>query len=73
MPKTYRNIIRKCNVELHYKDGKTVDVIMNLDLNASIDDQICDRFGEDNLKKWWWHEVNGPTNSELRDMLFSEI
>jgi len=43
MPKTY---IRECNVELQYKDGETVYVVMNLDLNASVDDQICNRFGE---------------------------
>ena len=68
MSKTY---IRECNVELQYKDGETVYVVMNLDLNASIDDQICDRFGEANLKKWWWHEVHGPTKAELRDILLT--
>jgi len=70
MPKTY---IRECNVELQYKDDETVYVVMNLDLNASVDDQICKRFGEDKLKKWWWHEVHGPTKAELKDMLFSAI
>ena len=69
MPKTY---IRECNVELQYKDGETVYVVMNLDLNASVDDQICNRFGEDNLKKWWWHEI-GITEAQLRDMFFSAI
>ena len=73
MPKIYRKIIRKCDVTLEFKNGKTVNVAMNLDLNASVDDQICDRFGEDNLKKWWWHEVHGPTKAELRDMFFSAI
>ena len=69
MPKKY---VRECNVELHYKDGETVYVVMNLDLNASVDDQICNRFGEDNLKKWWWHEI-GITETQLRDMFFSAI
>ena len=69
MPKTY---IRECNVELQYKDGETVYVVMNLDLNASVDDQICNRFGEDNLKKWWWHEI-GINEAQLRDMFFSAI
>tara|TARA_Y100001937_G_scaffold122790_1_gene184547 strand:+ start:748 stop:969 length:222 start_codon:yes stop_codon:yes gene_type:complete len=73
MPKTYRQIIRECNVELHYKDGETVYVVMDLDLNQSIDDQICNRFDEAKLKKWWWHEVHGPTKAELRDMLFNAI
>ncbi len=73
MSKTYRQIIRECNVELHYKDGETVYVVMDLDLNQSIDDQICNRFDEAKLKKWWWHEVHGPTKAELRDMLFNAI
>ena len=68
MPKTY---IRECNVELQYKDGETVYVVMNLDLNASIDDQICNRFDEAKLKKWWWHEVHGPTKAELGDILLT--
>ena len=68
MPKTY---IRECNVELHYKDGETVYIVMNLDLNDSIVDQICNRFDEAKLKKWWWHEVNGPTKSELASILLT--
>lgn len=67
MPK--KTYIRECNVDLHYKDGRTVKVVMDLDLNASIDDQICSRYDEAKLKKWWWFEVKGPSMIELRDML----
>ena len=72
MAKTYRKIIRKCDVTLELKNGETIFVVMDLDLNASIDDQICAAFDEADLKKWWWREVNGPSMSELRDMLFED-
>ena len=72
MPKTYRKIVRECDVTLELKNGETVFVVMDLDLNASIDDQICAVFNEADLKKWWWREINGPTMSELRDMLFED-
>ena len=68
MPKKY---VRECEVTLDYKDGRTVKVVMNLDLNASVDDQICNRYDEDKLKNWWWFEVNGPSMSELKDMLLN--
>ena len=71
MPREYRKIIRECDVELHYKDGTTETVRMNLDLNASVNDQICDRYDEAKLKKWWWFEVNGPSMTELRDILLN--
>ena len=67
MPKTY---IRECDVELQYKDGTTVYVVMDLDLNDSIDDQICAAFVEADLKHWWWFERKGPSMTELRDMFF---
>ena len=70
MPKKH---VRECEVTLDYKDGRTVKVVMNLDLNASVDDQICNRYDEAKLKNWWWFEVNGPSMTELRDMLFSAI
>ena len=44
---------------------------MNLDLNASVDDQICDRYNEAKLKKWWWFEGNGPSMSDIKDMLLN--
>ena len=75
MPKTYRKIIRKCDVTLVYKNGETVDVVMDLDLNASIDDQIYNNFDESKLKKWWWFEKwwwlerEGPSMTELHEML----
>ena len=69
MPKKY---VRECNIDLHYKDGRKVKVKMNLDLNASVDDQICNRFGEDNLKKWWWFEIDGPSMDELKNMLLND-
>ena len=72
MPKKYREIISKCEVMLEYKDGRTVHVVMDLDLNASIDDQICSAFDEADLKKWWWREINGPSMRELRDMYFED-
>ena len=72
MSKTYRKIIRKCDVTLELKNGETIFVVMDLDLNASIDDQICAAFDEADLKKWWWREINGPSMRELRDMLFED-
>jgi len=72
MPKKYRKIISKCDVTLEYKNGETVFVVMDLDLNASIDDQICAVFDEADLKKWWWREINGPSMRELRDMYFED-
>ena len=72
MPKTYRKIIRKCDVTLERKNGETVFVVMDLDLNASIDDQICAAFDEADLKKWWWFERNGPSMKELHDMYFED-
>ena len=72
MPKEYRKIISKCEVTLELKNGETVFVVMDLDLNASIDDQICAVFDEADLHKWWWREINGPTMKELRDMLFED-
>ena len=71
--KKYRKYVRECNVELKYKDGREENLVMDLDLNASVDDQICARFGEVNLKKWWWFEVNGPSMLELRDMFFEGV
>jgi len=68
MPKTY---IKQCKVDLIYKDGTTSNVIMDLDLNASVDDQICNRFNEDKLKNWWWFEINGPTMNELKNILLT--
>ena len=67
MPKKY---VRQCKVELHYKNGTKGKVIMDLDLNDSVDDQICNRFNEDKLRNWWWHEVNGPSETELKKMFF---
>ena len=72
MPKSYRKIVRECDVTLEFKNGETVFVVMDLDLNASIDDQICAAFDEADLHKWWWREINGPTMKELRDMLFED-
>tara|TARA_B000000557_G_scaffold259061_1_gene254370 strand:- start:3660 stop:3917 length:258 start_codon:yes stop_codon:yes gene_type:complete len=72
MPKIYRKIISKCEVMLEYKNGETVYIVMDLDLNDSIDDQICNAFVEADLKKWWWREINGPSMRELRDMLFED-
>ena len=71
--KKYRKYVRECKVELHYKDGREENLVMDLDLNDSVDDQICNRFGEDNLKKWWWFEVNGPSMEKLRDMFFEGV
>lgn len=68
MPKKY---VRECEVTLDYKDGRTVKVAMNLDLNASVDDQICNRYDEAKLKNWWWFEVKGPSMTELRDILLN--
>lgn len=68
--KKYRKYVRECNVELKYKDGREEYLVMDLDLNDSVDDQICARFGEANLKRWSWFEVNGPSMEELRDMFF---
>ncbi len=56
--KKYRKIIEKCKVDLIFKDNTKSSVIMNLDINQSVDDQICQKFGEENLKKWFWQEVN---------------
>ena len=72
MPKEYRKIISKCEVTLELKNGETVFVVMDLDLNASIDDQICAVFDEADLHKWWWREINGPTMKELRHRLFED-
>ena len=65
MSKEYRKIIRACDVTLEHKNGETVFVVMDLDLNASIDDQICAVFDEADLENWWWREINGPTMSDL--------
>ena len=72
MPKKYREIIVECDVTLEYKNGETVFVVMDLNLNASIDDQICAVFNEADLKKWWWFERKGPSMRELRNMYFED-
>ena len=59
----WKPFIKKCNVDLIYKDDVKVEVIMDLDLNESVDNQICDRFGEEKLKRWSWVE------SELAETL----
>ena len=70
MAKPYPKYIRKCRVDLVFKDGTTKTVEMYLDLNDSVDDQICNRYDEAKLKNWWWFEVNGPSMKELRNMFF---
>ncbi len=72
MSKTYKTYIRECEVTLDFKDGRTEYVVMNLDLNASVDDQICSAFNEAELKNWWWFERNGPSMKELHDMYFED-
>ena len=56
---------KECDVTLDFKNGDTVFVVMDLDLNSSIDDQICAVFDEADLENWWWREVNGPSMSDL--------
>jgi hypothetical protein len=68
MSKTY---IRQCKVDLIYKSGQSKTVLMDLDLNDSVDDQICDRYDEAKLKNWWWFEVNGPSMNELKNILLT--
>ena len=71
--KKYRKYVRECNVEIKYRDGREEYLVMDLDLNDSVDDQICEMFGEENLKKWSWFEVNGPSMEKLRDMFFEDV
>ena len=73
MTKSYPKYVRKCKVDLVWKDGTTTSVEMDLDLNDSVDDQICAQYQESKLKNWWWFEINGPTMRELRDMLLTPV